>query len=56
MPEMIRIFGRDLRFEMQGHLVEKVAHGFVTQSDCYSEAAVNAWWLTLKVPLHHDPS
>jgi hypothetical protein len=26
-----------------------IAHGLVTQSDCYSEAAVNAWWLTLKL-------
>jgi hypothetical protein len=57
MPEMICIFGRDLSFEMRGLLIEKhgfsfrndIAHGFVTQSDCYGEAAVNTWWLTLKL-------
>ena len=57
MPETRRIFGANLSFEMRGILVEKrgysfrndIAHGLVTQAGCYSEAAVNLWWLVLKL-------
>lgn len=57
MPETTRIFGKDLCFEMRGILKEKhgfsfrndIAHGFVTQGDCYGVAALNTWWMTLKL-------
>lgn len=57
MPETTRIFGKDLCFEMRGLLTEKhglsfrndIAHGFVKRGDCYGVAALNTWWLTLKL-------
>jgi hypothetical protein len=57
MPETERIFGANLSFEMRGVLIEKrgyslrndIAHGLVTQAGCYSEAAINLWWLVLKL-------
>ncbi len=57
MPEAMHIFRKDLCFEMRGLLKERhgysfrndIAHGFVTQGDCYGVAALNTWWLTLKL-------
>jgi hypothetical protein len=57
IPETKRIFGNDLCFEMRGLLIEKhgysfrneVAHGFLTDAGCYTEAAMNVWWLVLKL-------
>ncbi|MGH8092704.1 MAG: DUF4209 domain-containing protein [Chthoniobacterales bacterium] len=57
MPETQRIFGANLLFEMRGIWVEKrgysfrndIAHALVTQAGCYSEAAINLWWLVLKL-------
>lgn len=57
MPETTRVFGVNLCFEMRGMLVEKrgysfrndIAHGLVTQAGCYTEAAINLWWLVLKL-------
>lgn len=57
VPEMNSIFGPNLIFEMRGLLIEKhgypfrhdVAHGFVSQGDCYGHAAINVWWLVLKL-------
>lgn len=51
------IFGEQLCFELRGCLIEKsgygfrdrVAHGFVSEGDCYSHAAINLWWLTLRI-------
>lgn len=60
LPEMVTIFGADMCFELRGHLIEKsgfafrnqVAHGFVGDMDCYSETALNVWWLTLRLCFH----
>jgi hypothetical protein len=49
-----------LHFELRGHLIEKtgfdfrnkVAHGFVSENDCYSAAALAVWWLVLRLCLH----
>lgn len=57
MPEMKEVFGDDLCFELRGHLIEKtgysfrhrVAHGFISEGECYSEAALNVWWLALRL-------
>ncbi len=53
------IFGEHLQFELRGLLIEKagfefrnqIAHGFAQVSDCYSEAAINIWWLVLQILL-----
>jgi len=57
MPEATAIFGPNLVFEMRGLLIEKhgyafrndLAHGFLTLGDCYGPAAINVWWLVLKL-------
>ena len=57
MPEAAAALGSDMVFEMRGILIEKhgysfrndLAHGFLTQSDCYGEAAINIWWIVLKM-------
>ena len=57
MPETQRIFGENLLFEMRGILIERrgysfrndIAHALVTQAGCYTEAAINLWWLVLKL-------
>jgi hypothetical protein len=57
MPEALKLFGPDLIFELKGVLKEKhgysfrnnVAHGFVSESDCYGPEAVNTWWLVLRL-------
>lgn len=54
---MKEIFGEALRFELRGLLIEKmgcdfrnrIAHGFATEWDCYSPAAVNIWWIVLRL-------
>jgi hypothetical protein len=59
LPETKALFGEDLVFEIRGLLMEKtgysfrhnVAHGFVGDHDCYSPAAVNSWWLVLRLCL-----
>lgn len=59
VPETEQILGRSLCFELRGCLIEKtgfdfrnrVAHGFVGESDCYSPAAVYVWWLVLRICL-----
>ncbi len=53
------IFGESLQFELRGLLIEKagfefrnrVAHGFAKAADCYSDAAINTWWLVLQILL-----
>jgi hypothetical protein len=60
MEETKKILGPALHFEVRGHLIEKtgydfrnkVAHGFVSQYDCYSKAALSCWWLVLRLCLH----
>ena len=56
-PGFETIFGPEYRFELRGHLVEKsgygfrnrVCHGFASDDDACSSAAVNIWWLTLRL-------
>ena len=57
IPETVKIFGPDLCFELRGLLIEKqgysfrndLAHGFLDQVGFYSAAAINVWWLVLKL-------
>jgi hypothetical protein len=57
LPEMKNIFGEDLCFELRGLLIEKtgfsfrnrIAHGFVSEAECYGDAAINVWWLALRL-------
>jgi hypothetical protein len=51
------LFGESLCFELRGCLIEKtgydlrnrVAHGFIDDNECYSAAAINMWWLVLRM-------
>jgi hypothetical protein len=60
MEETKKALGRALHFEVRGHLIEKngydfrnkVAHGFVSEHDCYSKAALSCWWLVLRLCAH----
>lgn len=53
------IFGESLCFELRGCLIEKtgydfrnrVAHGFVHEGECHSNAAIMLWWLVLRICL-----
>jgi Domain of unknown function (DUF4209) len=57
LPETRQIFGDNLWFEFRGILIEKtgysfrnrVAHGFLVESECYGSEALNLWWLVLRV-------
>jgi hypothetical protein len=59
MTETKQIFGDALCFELCGCLIEKtgyefrnrVAHGFVHEGECYSNASVTVWWLVLRLCL-----
>lgn len=59
MTETKQIFGDALCFELRGSLIEKtgyefrnrVAHGFVHEGECYSNAGVTVWWLVLRICL-----
>lgn len=52
-----KIFGEPLCFELRGLLIEKtgcdfrnrLAHGFVTESECHDHASVYIWWLVMKI-------
>jgi len=57
MSETKEIFGETFCFELRGCLIEKtgydfrnqIAHGFVTEGQCYSTPAVTLWWLILRL-------
>jgi hypothetical protein len=57
LPETKRIFGASLWFEFRGILIEKtgysfrnrVAHGFVGETECYGSESLNLWWLVLRL-------
>lgn len=57
MPETIKTFGEDLVFELRGNLIEKtgtdfrnrVAHGFVSEGECYTPAPITLWWLVVRI-------
>lgn len=50
-------FGEPFCFELRGCLIEKtgydfrnqVAHGFVTEGQCYTTPAVTLWWLIIRL-------
>ena len=56
-PEMAKIFGDGMAFDLRGLLVERfglnlrndIAHGLLAESQMISEGAVYAWWLTLRL-------
>ncbi len=58
-PEFERVFSKDLTFDLQTLLVERVggnlrnrlAHGLMRDIDFYSEPVIYAWWLTLSLCL-----
>jgi hypothetical protein len=51
------LFGDDLVFELQGALIEKtgfdlrnrIAHGFISEAECFTEGAVLIWWHVLRI-------
>jgi hypothetical protein len=55
MPELGRVLGDDLVFELRGLLVERhgsnfrnlLAHGLLDQDAFYSGESIYLWWLTL---------
>lgn len=59
LEETTQIFGDSLVFELRGLLIEKrgaefrnrIAHGFVSEAECYSPAPVILWWLVLRLCL-----
>jgi len=59
MKETKKIFGEALCFELRGCLIQKtgfdfrnrIAHGFVSEGECYSIAAETIWWLVLRICL-----
>lgn len=59
MDELKAVFGDEMCFELRGCLIEKsgydfrnrLAHGFVTEADCYMNEARLLWWLVLRLCL-----
>jgi hypothetical protein len=59
IKETTEIFGEALCFELRGCLIEKtgwnfrnrVSHGFVSEAECYSDAAQTICWLVLRLCL-----
>ena len=59
--ETRQIFGDALCFELRGCLIEKsgfdfrnrLSHGFVSEADCFSDAAKLIWWLVLRICLSY---
>ncbi|PYJ23827.1 MAG: hypothetical protein DME99_01735 [Verrucomicrobia bacterium] len=57
LPETIEILGKDHVFELRGILCEKfgydlrnrLAHGFVSYSDCWGADVLNLWWLVIRL-------
>ena len=57
LPETIEILGKHHVFELRGILCEKfgfdlrnrLAHGFVTYSDCWGADVLNLWWLVIRL-------
>jgi hypothetical protein len=57
LPETTAIFGADCVFEFRGLLIEKlgysfrhrIAHGFVSEAECYGPECSNIWWLVLRL-------
>jgi hypothetical protein len=59
LKETTQIFGNSLVFELRGLLIEKrgsdfrnrIAHGFVSEAECYSAAPIILWWIVLRLCL-----
>ena len=57
MPETTEAFGEEQVFELRGILTEEfgsnlrnqIAHGLVTDGDCYAPATEHLWWLLLRL-------
>ncbi|HYR22309.1 MAG TPA: DUF4209 domain-containing protein [Chthoniobacterales bacterium] len=57
LPETKKLFGDAVLFELRGILIEKtgysfrnrVAHGFVSERECYAPEGLNLWWLVLRL-------
>lgn len=57
LPEAEQVFGKDLAFEFKSlfcdafgpNLRNELAHGLLDQDGCYSQFAIYAWWLALKL-------
>jgi hypothetical protein len=57
LPKASEILGDDLIFELQGGLIEKtgfdlrnrIAHGFISEAECFTEGAVFIWWHVLRI-------
>jgi hypothetical protein len=57
MPQTTKVFGEAYVFELRGALCEKfgfdlrnrLAHGFLTESECYGADVVLIWWLVLRL-------
>lgn len=55
IEETKKIFGDSLHFELRGLLIEKsghafrhrLAHGIVSDAECFGDAAINMWWLVI---------
>ena len=60
IEETKKIFGESLHFELRGLLVEKsghafrhrIAHGFVSDAECFGDAAINLWWLVIHMCMY----
>lgn len=58
-PEAVEVFGEDLLFELKyllcspfySNIRNEMAHGLLSHSDCYSEASLYCWWLSLRLVL-----
>jgi len=58
-PRTTGILGDDLVFELQGALIEKtgfdlrnrIAHGFISEAECFTESSVFIWWHVLRMCL-----
>ena len=54
---MEKVFGADMAFDLRGVLIERfghnlrneVAHGLLPEHAFYSDAAIYAWWLALRL-------
>jgi hypothetical protein len=57
MPETTEAIGADHVFELRGILTEefgsnlrhRIAHGLITDNDCYAPATEHLWWLLLRL-------
>jgi hypothetical protein len=56
-PEMAKIFGESMAFDLRGLLVERfglnlrnaIAHGLLAESQMITPGAIYAWWLVLRL-------